>query len=197
MFSNGKKSGLSKAATAVTIVIVLATAVVGAVFATTKTTTVTQTVTQSTTVTSTVTSLQTPTANNTIDLRANSTVTLAVVGATFGGLDRFVVGTLIDPTIKVKAGTSVVIIFHSRAVAGGLPQHSFVIVNSKPPFPGVLNQSDVTPAFPGASTDNPIQPQKDQFTLSFTADRPGTYYYICGVSPHAATGMYGQFIVEA
>ncbi len=199
MFCMSKKSGLSKAAAAVVIVIVLAAAGVGSIFATTKTTTqtVTQTITQNATVTSTVTFLQTPTANNTIDLRANSTVTLAVVGATIGGLDRFVVGTLIDPTIKVKAGTSVLIIFHARALAGGNPQHSFVIVNSKPPYPSVLSQSDVTPAIPGSSTDNPIQPQKDQFTLSFTADKPGTYYYICGVSPHAATGMYGQFIVEA
>ncbi len=124
-------------------------------------------------------------------------MTLAVAGETIGGLDRFFVGTLIDPTIKVKVGTSITIFFHSHALAGLVVGHSFVIVNSKPPFPAVLNQSDVIPAFAGASTDNPTQPQKDQFTLSFTPDKPGTYYYICGVSPHAATGMYGQFIVEA
>ncbi len=158
----------------------------------------TKTVTQTVSVTSTVTPLQTPTANNTIDLRANSTVVLAVVGATIGGLDQFFVGTLINPTIKVKVGTTIVILFHSLAIANGsVVRHSFVITNSKPPFPEFFNQSDMTPAFTGASTIDPIHPQKDQFTLSFTADKPGTYYYICGVSPHAATGMYGQFIVEA
>ncbi|RMF30463.1 MAG: hypothetical protein D6752_04035, partial [Candidatus Nitrosothermus koennekii] len=32
--------------------------------------------------------------------------------------------------------------------------------------------------------------------VTFTADTPGTYYYICLVPGHAALGMQGKFIVE-
>ncbi len=196
MFCDGKKSGLSKATAVVVIVIVVAAVGVGAALATAKTTTVTQTVTQSATVTTTLTSLQTPTANNTIDLRANNRVVLAIVGPATA---EFVIGSLSNPTIKVKAGTKIEIFFHSLVDSTGqFPAvHSLVITNSKPPYPEVLRQSDLAPAFPGASTDNPTQPQKDQFILIFTADKPGVYYYICGVDGHASFGMYGQFIVEA
>ncbi len=196
MLRNAKKSGLSKAPAAVVIVIVVAAALVGTALATMKTTTVTQTVTQSATVTSTVTSLQTPTANNTLDLRAYSTVALAVVIPT--GHGPFMIGPLADPTIKVKVGTNIKIFFFT-VIEQGLPHCSFVITSSKPPYPPVLSQSDVTPPFLGASTPNPLSKDQssNQFILFFTADKPGTYYYVCATFPHPAEDMYGQFIVEA
>ncbi len=222
----GKKSGLSKAATAVVIVIVLAAAGIGTIFATTKTITqtvtqtVNQTVTQTATVTSTVTSLQTPTANNTIDLTANETVLLVVTGlphhpfggsyefSTGAGGFEFSIGGLINPTVKVKVGTAMKVLFYG-------PGHSFLITNAKPPYPdgytNLLSQADLTPAFPGAGTDNPNHSFESHQTLtggsvpyailSFTADKPGAYYYICAVEDehglHASHGMFGQFIVEA
>ncbi len=193
-----KNSGLANVVVAIVAVLLVVIAGLGAQLITQQPQqALTKTVTQIVSLTSTVTSLQIPTANNTIDLRANSTVILGVVALGTGMATNgpFLIGALSNPTIKVKVGTLIHIYFHSEAFVG-IPQHSFIITSSKPPYPFPFTQSDLTPAFPGASTDNPIQPQKVQFNLSFTPDKPGTYYYICGFAAHAHDGMYGQFIVE-
>ena len=207
---NVQKSGLTRTVLAIVAVLLVVIAGLGALFVTQKppqvlTQTATVTATQTVSVTSTVTALQTvsvtssqtptPTANNTIDLRANSHVVLAVVGLG-ANIPKFIIGALANPIIKVKAGTSIQVIFHSEVVQGQVGS-SFIITSSKPPFPFNPRQADLTPAFPGASTDNPNAPTKDQFILFFTADKPGIYYYINGVDGGGASlGMYGQFIVE-
>ena len=199
---NVQKSGLTKAVVAIIAVLLVVIAGLGAVFVTQQpqqalTKTVSVTATQTVSVTTTLTPVQTPTANNTIDLRANSTVVLAVVATS--GETSFLIGTLINPTIKVIVGTRVKVFFYTD-VGEGRFGHSFVIVSSKPPFHGLLYQAELIPAFPGASTDNP-GPDPPLFSLAtpeliFTADKAGTYYYISGVLLDASFGMYGQFIVE-
>jgi nitrite reductase (NO-forming) len=32
--------------------------------------------------------------------------------------------------------------------------------------------------------------------VTFTPDKPGTYYYICSVPGHVERGMWGRFVVE-
>ena len=203
---NVQKSGLTGTVVAIVAVLLVAIAGLGAQLIIQQpqqalTQTVTQTVSGAgvtTTLSTTVTSLQTQAANNTIDLRANSTVVLGVVGTGISESNRvrFIIGTLTNPTIKVKVGTKIQIFFHSEDLQG-LAAHSFVILSGDyPPFPWFSPQSDLTPVFPGASTPIPTNPPKDQFILFFTADKPGTFWYICAVPHHAVNGMYGQFIVE-
>ena len=56
-----------------------------------------------------------------------------------------------------------------------------------------------TPAFPGAATPN-VQgglPVKTTATVTFTASKPGTYEFVCGVPAHAVLGMWDKLVVSA
>ena len=90
-----------------------------------------------------------------------------------------------NPEIMVKAGDSVTI----NVVNNGKMPHAFGIV-SDPDEP-------VTIVFSAKfkSPDNPILKGQNG-SVTFIADKPGNYFYICTVPGHAALGMKGNFIVE-
>ncbi len=90
-----------------------------------------------------------------------------------------------DPEIRVKAGDSVTI----NVVNNGKMPHAFgVVTDPDEPLSVIFNAKIKSP-------DNPIlKGQKESIT--FIADKPGHYYYICTVPGHAALGMQGDFIVE-
>jgi len=90
-----------------------------------------------------------------------------------------------NPEIMVKAGDSVTI---NIANNGKMP-HAFGVV-SDPDEP-------VTIVFDAKfkSPDNPILKGQNG-SVTFIADKPGHYFYICTVPGHALQGMKGDFIVE-
>ncbi|MEM3832596.1 MAG: multicopper oxidase domain-containing protein [Thermoprotei archaeon] len=116
--------------------------------------------------------------------------------------DRFVVFGLINPTLIIPVNANVKIIF----INGGDSEfHSFSVIKTPPPYPSNLDSPEyMTFAFNGSSIPDPlrgIQFEKPSgiyhgTVIQFTADKPGTYYYVCHVGDHAHNGMFGQFIVK-
>ncbi|HET8719495.1 MAG TPA: cupredoxin domain-containing protein [Candidatus Nitrosotenuis sp.] len=90
-----------------------------------------------------------------------------------------------NPDLKVKAGDSVTI----KAVNNGKSFHAFAIVTDPEDPTTVVFKSEIK------SANNPMKPGESG-EVTFVADTPGTYYYICAVPGHAALGMQGNFVVE-
>jgi nitrite reductase (NO-forming) len=90
-----------------------------------------------------------------------------------------------NPEIKVKAGDSVTI----NVVNSGVMPHAFGVVTNPEDPTSIVFSSAIK------SANNPIlKGQKDSVT--FIADKPGNYFYICTVPGHPLQGMQGNFIVE-
>lgn len=131
-------------------------------------------------------------ATNTITF-AQSTVNLVVLAAPpQRSGDYFEINNLINPTLKVKAGTTIKV----TLVNEDNKMHGFEIVTAHPPFS----------AYPMMSYDYAfssfIMPihgtNSNQYRTSsetITASSTGTYYYLCPVPHHAAMGMYGKIVV--
>ncbi|MDA8206569.1 MAG: sulfocyanin-like copper-binding protein [Thermaerobacter sp.] len=62
-----------------------------------------------------------------------------------------------------------------------------------------INIPETAIAFPHASTPNPMVGSSYgiQQTFHFTAGKPGTYALVCGISGHAAMGMWDAFVVSS
>ena len=90
-----------------------------------------------------------------------------------------------NPTIKVKAGTQVTI----NIVNEGVMPHAFGVVSNPEDVNSVVFNSAI-----GSLSD--ALTGGESRSVTFTADQPGTYYYICLVPGHALLGMEGKFIVE-
>ena len=90
-----------------------------------------------------------------------------------------------NPEIRVKAGDSITI----NIVNNGKMPHAFGVVSDPDePISIVFNAKFKSP-------DNPILKGQNG-SVTFIADKPGHYYYICTVPGHALQGMKGDFIVE-
>ncbi len=90
-----------------------------------------------------------------------------------------------NPEIRVKAGDSVTI----NLVNNGKMPHAFGVVTDP--------ENPATVVFKSAfkSADNPIL-KGQTGSVTFIADTPGNYFYICTVPGHSSLGMRGNFIVE-
>ncbi len=95
-------------------------------------------------------------------------------------------------TVTVPAGWTVVVAFENAAVLA----HSLEVLPfeaTQPPVP------PTKPVFAGAATKDLAVglPKGAKAALSFTADKPGTYEFICAVPGHAAAGMWDKLVVSA
>jgi len=93
-------------------------------------------------------------------------------------------------TFTVPVGYRVVIDFRNADPA--VP-HSIGVGGIQTPFPPML--TDPTPVFAGGISENPTSmtdatmPGESE-TVTFTAERAGTYALLCYIPAHAATGMW-------
>jgi len=95
-------------------------------------------------------------------------------------------------TVTVPVGWHLTIEFQNN----GPLTHSLEVLPYTPTQPGA---PPATPVFSGAATKN-LQaglPKGAKTTISFTADKPGTYEFACGVPGHAAAGMWDKLVVSA
>jgi nitrite reductase (NO-forming) len=90
-----------------------------------------------------------------------------------------------NPDIKVKAGDTVVI----KTTNAGKSFHAFAVVSDVDDPNTIVFNSAIK------SASNPLKPGESG-EVTFVADTPGSYHYICAVPGHAALGMSGNFIVE-
>jgi len=116
--------------------------------------------------------------------------------------DRFVIFGLINPTLVIPINADIKVVFINGADADF---HSFAVISTPPPYPDNMDSPEyMTFAFNGSSVPDPhhgIQFEKPSgiyhgIIIQFTANKPGTYYYVCHVGDHAHNGMFGQFIVK-
>jgi len=101
----------------------------------------------------------------------------------FGDLDNEL--STPGPTITIKNGQIVKIIFEN---IGEIP-HTFRISDG--------NTTDSTILFNASIGDNsnPIAPGQLS-TVTFQAEKSGTFHYICSIPGHADRGMIGIIIIE-
>jgi len=95
-------------------------------------------------------------------------------------------------TVTVPVGWQVIVHFANM----GALAHSMIVVPYAATQPSV---PPTTPAFPGAATPD-VQggvPVKGTATVTFTASKPGTYEFLCGVPAHAVLGMWVKLVVSA
>jgi len=90
-----------------------------------------------------------------------------------------------NPEIRVKAGDSVTI----NVINNGKMPHAFGIVSDP------ANPNAIVFNVKIKSADNPIL-KGQTGSVTFVADKPGHYFYICTVPGHPLQGMQGDFIVE-
>jgi sulfocyanin len=114
------------------------------------------------------------------------TATLTLIAADTNALDGFNFngyghGQMV---ITIPVGSTVTVIFTNKSTV----PHSAVITD----YSNRLSNGVITPAFPGASTPNPVAgtPQGQTVSFTFVASTVGTYAIVCGVPGHAVAGMW-------
>lgn len=123
------------------------------------------------------------------------TVRLAVLASPEGQPDEtFRIAGMVNPSIVVPRGANVTIQLVNADMG---MRHDFVVTAGQPPFPYMAMMA-APPAFPGsaspvlaASSTSGMQ----SITITFKADSPGSYTYLCTYPGHAQRGMYGMLIV--
>jgi len=125
-----------------------------------------------------------------------SPVRIVALASPSGGHDEtFRIGGRVNPSIVVKAGSSVSIevinadpdTAHGMVITAGGARSSW------------MPMMTAAPAFSGSALwflGNPTSAGMHAGTLRFTAATPGTYHYLCPVPGHAQKGMTGTFTVR-
>ncbi len=95
-----------------------------------------------------------------------------------------------NPILDVPVGATVHVTFINTNNGFG---HSFDITQKKPPY-AVL--PDINPIFAGTGF-SPL-PHDGKFAYTNFSWHPtsGTYYYVCRIPGHAASGMFGEIVVK-
>ncbi len=105
-------------------------------------------------------------------------------------------GSSPGPCVDVAVGSSVTVNFTVASDAG--MNHSWTVVN----YTGATSIATEGPAFPGAGLSalserqNGTAPGRSN-EFEFTAERTGSFRYICEMPGHYAAGMWGWFNVTA
>lgn len=148
--------------------------------------------------------MQSSLKNATID-KTNNTITYSgqtVKIVAFGGAmdnnssgpdEKFVIGGLVNPTLRVQKGAHVTLELVNEDT--GMP-HGIEVTSAQPPY-GVMSimQGGI---YPGTFIHPIPAASKDAYplaTTTFTASQAGTFNYICEYPGHAAKGMYGKIII--
>ena len=95
-----------------------------------------------------------------------------------------------NPTLDIPAGATVDVTFVNTNKGFG---HSFDITKKGPPFAVMPNIKPIV-----AGTGFSPVPKDGKFGYSEFTWHPaaGTYYYVCQIPGHAATGMFGKIVVK-
>jgi rusticyanin len=101
---------------------------------------------------------------------------------------------LTNPTVIVHSGATVTLTLIN---ADPHTAHGITITTAAHPY-GWMPMMAAAAAFPGASIwflGDPTPAGMHQASVTFTANRIGTYHYLCAVPGHAQKGMFGTFTV--
>ncbi len=133
------------------------------------------------------------TKNNTITYDGKDVKIVMFAGPEYAD-EKFVVGGLFNPTLKISTGTNVVLEIINQDE--GMP-HGVEVTETPPPYANMaMKQVNL---YPGALIRPVPQAKGGKYpkdAVSFNANQPGTYYYLCQYPGHAEEGMYGKVIIE-
>jgi sulfocyanin len=121
---------------------------------------------------------------------ASKTVTLKIVSALnskLGGFN-FNGGSNGDQTITVPLGWQV----NTTVTNNDAIPHSAIVIPDALPLPGSPDQAAI-----GGAYTSQLAPQTGHDTMNFKAAPAGKYLIACGVSGHAASGMYIRLVISA
>ncbi|MEZ5832574.1 MAG: hypothetical protein R3D05_15480 [Dongiaceae bacterium] len=113
----------------------------------------------------------------------------------------FEVHGLINPTLVIPSGAVV----HLNLINmdyGPNMEHSIVLTSAAPPYPYMSMMvtgrglTEPMPLLPWRSGKAVEGAQYASLGMTFVAQQPGTYWYVCPTPKHAQEGMYGKFVVR-
>lgn len=99
-----------------------------------------------------------------------------------------------NPAIRVRAGDAVKVTLKN---VGGRLHHFMIVENVDQAIKHMQEGGEHLMSLFGADTGT-VKP-KEERSITFKADRPGTYSYAClekEPEVHAKLGMFGKFVVE-
>lgn len=126
---------------------------------------------------------------------STKSVSLVALASPSGGPDEtYRIAGIVNPTVVVPNGAhvSIEVVNADPDTAHGLVVTTVGGSTSRMPM------MTVTPAFSGSALwflGDPTSAGMHVETLGFTANRSGTYQYLCAVPGHAQRGMVGRFVV--
>lgn len=107
----------------------------------------------------------------------------------------FVIQGMVNPTIHVPAGTHVTLTMVNMDSGD---YHTWSMTTQAPPYAssGMMGGGMMTGMMMGTSSLAPMSSGGMMWSqqMGFTS-QAGTYWYVCAVSNHAASGMYGELVV--
>lgn len=121
-------------------------------------------------------------------------VTLVAYGSPADHDMAFVVQGMVNPTIHVAPGARVAVTMVNMDTG---EYHTWSMTTQAPPYSstGMMGGGMMSGTMMGTGSLAPMSSMGMwSQTMSFTS-QAGSYWYLCAVSSHAASGMYGQFVV--
>lgn len=119
----------------------------------------------------------------------------ALAGPADGPDETFRIAGMVDPTIVVPVAAQVTI----QVVNADPDTAHGLVITDQGAGTSWMPMMTTGPTFTGAAVwalGDPTTAGLPTATLTFTADRPGTYDYLCAVPGHAEKGMIGTFLVQ-
>lgn len=133
------------------------------------------------------------TGNNTLWFGSGA-MTLVAYGSPADHDMAFVVQGMVNPTIHVPSGARITVVMVNMDSG---EYHTWSLTAKGPPYSssGMMGGGMMSGTMMGTSSLAPMSSMGVwSQQMSLTA-QSGTYWYVCAVSNHAASGMYGQFVV--
>lgn len=131
--------------------------------------------------------------NNTLWFGMNA-MTLVVYGSPSDHDMAFVVQGMVNPTVHLPTGAHVSLTMVNMDSG---EYHTWSMTTRAPPYSssGMMGGGMMSGTMMGTSSLAPMSSQGMwSQQMGFTA-QAGSYWYVCAVSNHAASGMYGQLVV--
>ncbi|KLU67626.1 rusticyanin precursor [Desulfosporosinus acididurans] len=137
--------------------------------------------------------------NATVDKNSNtitytgSAIKIVMLGGPEEADGKFVIGGLINPTLKIPQGANVTLEIINEDK--GMP-HGVELTTAAPPYAYMPMMQGAT--YPGSFIPPVPESANNQYPsaqVSFSASQTGEFYYICQYPGHAAKGMFGKIVI--
>lgn len=134
------------------------------------------------------------TGNNTLWF-ASAAMTLVAYGSPADHDMTFVIQGMVNPTIHMPSGARMTLVMVNMDSGD---YHTWSLTTQAPPYSssGMMGSGGMmSGTMMGTSSLGPMSTMGMWSQQMSLTPQAGSYWYVCAVSNHAASGMYGQFLV--